>query len=180
MPSPARRRPDRRRNPRAGAEVPLEFDDLDELARAYLAVLAIGLAPADAAADPRLRPDHATAVTYALWRGEPPTRYLAQDEPTADLARRLEQAATSLEQAGVLDLGGPSPSLLTGLGIPVGLGPAAPPFDVRRPPLVLDKWLAQRCLDRALSARPVYSYLMERYADSSEVWQQLDREGHLG
>ncbi|MCC7087883.1 MAG: hypothetical protein IT295_01920, partial [Dehalococcoidia bacterium] len=45
-------------------------------------------------------------------------------------------------------------------------------------PAVLDRYLAQLCMEQLFNIPAVYPYLMDRYAASGEVWRQLREDGY--
>jgi hypothetical protein len=51
-------------------------------------------------------------------------------------------------------------------------------LDLNQPPKVLDNYLAHRALDALLGHREVYTFLMAKYAASSEIWQRLVAQGY--
>lgn len=162
----------------------LNPEDLDELERVLLGVLGAGLVPSSIAGDPSFRYDSLTAVSFAMWQGLPRETYL---EPSATRAseafqRQLSDAVYDLEQRRVLVVSGPSPEMLLDLDASASGGAvharreAMPNFD--QEPAIFDRYLAGRCLDEILRNAAVYRFIMDRYADSSEIWQRHYKESN--
>ena len=68
-------------------------------------------------------------------------------------------------------------------GMPAAAGGFEPGLqvDMVRPdeqPAVLDRYLAQLCMEQLFNVPAVYPFLMERYAASGEVWRRLREEGY--
>lgn len=156
--------------------------DLSPLEQTFLAVVAAGLVPSGlAGGDPTFRLDHVTAVCQALREGREPAAYLAPDGTAADPAfqQALREAAVELERKGVIGFGGPPAAVVPLAGAdqePPRRDPAA--VDFNQAPKVFDRFLSHECLDALMREKPAYHYLMERYAQSSEIWQQLARQGY--
>lgn len=152
--------------------------DLSELERVLLGVLGIGLAPSTLAGDPTLRYDYVTAVSLALWRGLPRDTYLDDGATLArDFQRELTAAVHALTQKRILEGEGPGSGVVLGLGGEPSM-PVVPEemADFNSQPRVFDRYLAGRCLDDVLKQPEVYRFIMDKYADSSEVWQRLYQE----
>ena len=162
----------------------LNPDDLGELERVLLGVLGAGLVPSSIAADPSFRYDYLTAVSFALWQGLPRETYLEPDgtRATEVFQRQLSDAVYELEQRRVLVVSGPSPEVLLdpSAGASGGAVPARREamanFD--QEPAIFDRYLAGRCLDEILRNTAVYRFIMDKYADSSEIWQQHYKESN--
>ena len=45
-------------------------------------------------------------------------------------------------------------------------------------PAVLDRYLAQLCMEQLFKLPDVYPFLMERYSASGEVWRRLREAGY--
>ncbi|MEP6872433.1 MAG: hypothetical protein ABI939_11375, partial [Anaerolineaceae bacterium] len=45
-------------------------------------------------------------------------------------------------------------------------------------PAVLDRYLAQLCMEKLFNVPAVYPFLMERYSASGEVWRRLRADGY--
>ena len=153
------------------ASVPERLTDIE---RALLGVLCAGLPPARAAGSDAFRLDYVTARVLGLLEGEA-ERHIADGRVTDAFRDRLRGAVASLSEAGILaqpPAGAPAPAG----GYEEGLA-----LDVVEPdvhPAVLDRQLAQECMEGLFRARAVYPYLMERYSASGEVWRRLRAEGY--
>lgn len=149
-------------------------ESLADLERALLGVLCVGLPPARAAGSDTYRVDYVTARVLGLLEGEE-ARHLAGERVTMAFRERLREAIASLTEAGIL------------ADKPAG-APAAPggyeeglAIDVVEPdahPTVLDRHLAQECMETLFRVKAVYPYLMERYSASGDVWRRLRAEGY--
>lgn len=150
-------------------------DDLDELEIALLGVLCVGLPPSRAAGSDTFRVDFVTAVVAGL-QGEGRREVnLTRDgervspEFRARLRSTIESlAAKELVVAQAAGMPAAAGSYEAGLAIDL--------VDPDEQPAVLDRYLAQLCMERLFNVPAVYPYLMERYAASGEVWRTL-REG---
>jgi hypothetical protein len=150
-------------------------EDLDVLERTILGVLSVGLPPSKAAGSDTFRVDHVTAVIAGMQEASDRTANLQADEVrvTPGFRERLRAAIRSLEAKEIVIA-------------PVSGMPAAPGgfeaglvLDIVDPdeqPVVLDRYLAQLCMEVLFNIPEVYPYLMERYSSSGEVWRRL-REG---
>ncbi len=149
-------------------------ESLADIERALLGVLCVGLPPARAAGSDTFRVDYVTARVLGLLEGEG-ERHLAGERATLAFRDRLREAIASLTEAGIL------------AEKPAG-APAAPggyeeglAIDVVEPdahPTVVDRHLAQECMETLFRVKAVYPYLMERYSASGEVWRRLRAEGY--
>jgi len=158
----------------------LTIHDLSELELVALGVIGAGLAPSSVAHDSSFRLESLTAISLALSRGLPAAALLTSDG-SAGSAFQAELAATyhALDAKRILGLGGPPTGVLLEPGDgevrqqSVSKTPAArlPNFD--QYPVVLDRHLAGRCLDELLKHPDVYTFIMGKYADSSEIWQRV-------
>jgi len=174
----------------------LTIHDLGELESVALGVIGAGLVPSSVAHDSTFRLDSLTAISLALSRGLPSDAFLSSDG-SARPAFQSELAAAyyELDAKRILGLGGPPTNVLLEPGegeirrydppktpaaaTPVtssARGPAArlPNFD--QYPTVLDRHLAGRCLDKLLKHPDVYTFIMGKYADSSEIWQRVYKQ----
>ncbi|HJP41398.1 MAG TPA: hypothetical protein QGF35_06805 [Dehalococcoidia bacterium] len=154
-----------------------EVSDLEELEVAVLGVLSLGLPPSRAAGDETFRVDHCVAVVEGLRRNGSATSHLVDGGPAiaSTFAESLAGAMASLEVKGLV------------VAQPHGL-PAAPgefdtglEIDVVNPdthPAVLDRRLAQQCLDRLLGLKDVYPFLMQQYARAGEFWRSARASGY--
>ena len=148
--------------------------DLNDVEVALLGVLCVGLPPSRAAGDDRFRVDYVTAVVAGLRETGEERRHLAGDVRITEAFREeLQNAVASLTEKEVL------------AQQPAGM-PAAPggfeeglAIDVVNPdvhPALMDRYLAQECMEVLFRVPAVYPYLMGMYAKSGEVWRRL-REG---
>lgn len=147
---------------------------LADIERALLGVLCVGLPPAKAAGDDAFRVDCVTARVLGLLEGEA-ERHLDGGRVTAAFRERLRAAIATLAAVGVL---AEQPA-----GAPVAAGGVDPALalDVVAPdahPAVLDRQLAQECMESLFGVKAVYPYLMERYAASGAVWRRLRADGY--
>lgn len=143
-------------------------ESLADIERALLGVLCVGLPPARAAGSDAFRVDYVTARILGLLEGDA-ERHLAGDRVTVAFRDRLREAIASLSEAGILADQPPG-------GFEEGLA-----IDVVEPdahPTVLDRHLAQECMETLFQVKAVYPYLMERYSASGEVWRRLRAEGY--
>jgi hypothetical protein len=150
-------------------------EDLDDLEVALLGALCVGLPPSRSAGDDSFRVDYVTAVISGLQTSGRHELHLLRDGATVSpaFAEALRGTIDGLVEKGIV------------ARPPVGM-PAAPGMfeaglevDVVRPdeqPAVLDRYLAQACMERLFNNPAVYPFLMERYTASGEVWRKL-REG---
>ncbi len=149
-------------------------DSLGSVERALLGVLCVGLPPARAAGSDSFRVDYVTARVLGLLEGDH-ARHIAGERVTAAFRDHLREAVESLAEAGILarqPAGVPAPPG----GYEEGLA-----IDVVEPdvhPAVLDRQLAQECMESLFRLKAVYPYLMERYSTSGEVWRRLRAEGY--
>jgi hypothetical protein len=157
----------------------VEPQQLSELERVLLTVLAAGLAPSALAGNPSFRLDVLCARTLALLRREPAQTYLASEaEARPDFQRWLSAAVHSLTDRRILVAGGESSSAyvpIEGEPEPVGLSHELVDFNVF--PAVFERHLAGRCLDELLRDPEVYRFIMDKYAESTEIWQRAARQG---
>jgi hypothetical protein len=151
--------------------------DLDPLEVAFLGVLCVGLPPSKAAGSDTFRVDHVTAVIVGLQAGGERNLHLEADGPAIQPAfrQRLRAAIESLTEKGIL------------AEQPAGMPAAAGGFegglelDLVNPdsqPAVMDRYLAQLCMEVLFNIPAVYPFLMERYAASGEVWRRLRDGGY--
>ena len=149
-------------------------ESLAPIERALLGVLCVGLPPARAAGDDALRVDCVTARVLGLLEGAA-ERHLQGSRVTLAFRASLREAIASLAEMGVLAEQAPGVPAAAG-GYEAGLA-----IDLVEPdahPVVLDRHLAQQCMEALFAVKPVYPYLMERYAASGEVWRRLCAEGY--
>jgi hypothetical protein len=150
-------------------------EDLDVLERTLLGVLSIGLPPSKAAGSDTFRVDHVTAVIAGMQEGAGREGYLREDGLRVSPAfrERLREAIRSLEEKEIVV------APVSGMPAAAGGFEAGLVLDLVDPdeqPAVLDRYLAQLCMEGLFNIREVYPYLMERYSSSGEVWRRL-REG---
>lgn len=149
-------------------------EDLDMLECTLLGVLSVGLPPSKAAGSDTFRVDHVTAVIAGMQEGDRGL-HLQPDgvRVTPGFRERLRAVIQSLQEKEIVVA-------------PVSGMPAAPGgfeaglvldlVDPDEQPAVLDRYLAQLCMEVLFNIPEVYPYLMERYSSSGEVWRRL-REG---
>ena len=152
-------------------------EDLTSDEQAILGVLCVGLPPARAAEDEHFRVDHVTAVVCSLFETGESTAYLDKDEITVlpVFRNRLREVISSLAGRGILADQPP------GMPSPPGSFEAGLAIDLVNPdehPAVLDRVLAQQCLEVLLRNSVIYPYLMERYSASGEIWRKLREQGY--
>lgn len=153
--------------------------DLTPLERAYLGILAMGLAPARLARDPSLRLDYVTAVAAALLDGQSRDHHLAGPgtEVTPEFTRALTDAVLALDAKGILFAAAPPPPDIAGDPEFVR-APAPRVLDFDNHPRIQDRYLAQQCMDAILRHPAAYEFLMAKYQDSGDVWGRLYHDGH--
>jgi len=150
-------------------------EDLDLLERTLLGVLSVGLPPSKAAGSDTFRVDHVTAVIAGIQEGGDRALYLQEDGVRVSPAfrERLRAAIRSLEAKEIVA------APVAGMPAAAGGFEAGLVLDLVDPdeqPAVLDRYLAQLCMEVLFNIPEVYPYLMERYSSSGEVWRRL-REG---
>ena len=155
----------------------LKLEDLTSDEQVILGVLCVGLPPSRAAADEHFRVDHVTAVICSLFETGEDATYLDADNITvlANFRTRLRSVISDLAERGIL---ADQPA---GLPSPPGSFEAGLSVDLVNPdehPAVLDRFLAQQCMEILLRNPVVYPYLMGRYSASGEVWRKLREEGY--
>ena len=155
----------------------LRPSDLADLEVALLGVLCLGLPPSKSAGDDGFRVDYVTAVVAALQTDGKRDVYLAGDGSGILKGFRtvFRGAIQSLREKGVL---ADQPA-----GMPAAAGgfEAGLQIDMVNPdeqPAVLDRYLAQECMEALFNIPAVYPYLMERYAAAGEVWRRLREDGY--
>ncbi|HCU99858.1 MAG TPA: hypothetical protein DGL25_01550 [Dehalococcoidia bacterium] len=155
-------------------EPPPSPESLTDIERALLGVLCVGLPPARAAGNNTFRIDYVTAKVLSLLDGET-NRHLANGRVTVAFQNQLKKTITSLSEAGILAEQPPDLPAAPG-GYEEGLL-----IDLVEPdahPTVLDRHLAQECMEALFQVKDVYPYLMERYSTSGEIWRRLRAEGY--
>ena len=155
----------------------LRPSDLSDLEVALLGVLCLGLPPSKSAGDDGFRVDYVTAVVAGLETEGKRDLYLADDGSGVLKGFRtvLRVAIQSLRDKGIL-VDQPSGMPAAAGGFEAGLQ-----IDMVNPdeqPAVLDRYLAQECMEALFNIPAVYPYLMERYAAAGEVWRRLRESGY--
>ena len=149
-------------------------EDLDMLECTLLGVLSVGLPPSKAAGSDTFRVDHVTAVIAGMQEGDRAAHLQADGvRVTPAFRARLRAAIESLEAKDIV--------VAPAAGMPAAPGgfEAGLVLDLVDPdeqPAVLDRYLAQLCMEVLFNIPEVYPYQMERYSASGEVWRRL-REG---
>lgn len=150
-------------------------EDLEPIAIALLGVLCVGLPPSRAAGDDNFRVDHVTAEVASLLGTGVRGANLQPGSGSVTPAFR-DSLRAAIDGLAALGIVAEQPA-----GMPAATGSfeAGLAIDMVNPdqhPAVLDRYLAQQCMEALFNAPAVYPYLMERYAKSGEVWRRL-REG---
>ena len=152
-------------------------EDLAPLEVALLGVLCLGLPPSRSAGSDTFRVDHVTAVVAGLFETGAHAANLGPDalRVTPDFAARLHAAIDALAAKELV--------LRQVPGMPAAAGgyEAGLLLDLVNPdeqPAVLDRYLAQLCMEKLFNVPEVYPFLMERYAASGEVWRRLREDGY--
>jgi hypothetical protein len=153
-------------------------EDLEPLEVALLGVLCVGLPPSRAAGSDTFRVDHVTAVVVGLQEAERRELHLETDgvRVSAAFRVRLRETVESLTAKELVVRQAAGMPAAPG-GFEAGL--AIDLVDPDEQPAVLDRYLAQLCMEQLFNIPAVYPFLMERYAASGEVWRRL-REGGYG
>jgi hypothetical protein len=155
--------------------MPYNPEDMAPLEVSLLGVLCLGLPPSRAAGSDTFRVDHVTAVVAALQAGEQRDTNLGPDgvHITAEFGARLRETIDGLVEKGlVVHASGGMPAAAGGYEAGLELDLVNPDEH----PAVLDRYLAQACMEQLFRVAAVYPFLMERYSASGEVWRKL-REG---
>lgn len=152
-------------------------EDLAPLEVALLGVLSVGLPPSRAAGSDTFRVDHVTAVVHALATSGEPAGHLGPDRVkiAPEFRAALRAAIESLSAKGLVmaqPAGAPAAAGGFEAGLQIDL------VDPDEHPVVLDRYLAQLCMEHLFNIPAVYPYLMERYAASGEVWRRLREDGY--
>ncbi len=152
-------------------------EDLSPLEVALLGVLSVGLPPSRAAGSDTFRVDHVTAVVHGLASSGERSTHLGPDGVKIAPAFRAElrSAIESLSGKGlVVAQAAGEPAAAGGFeaGLQIDL------VDPDEHPAVLDRYLAQLCMEQLFNIPAVYPYLMDRYAASGEVWRRLREDGY--
>ena len=152
-------------------------EDLTSLEVALLGVLCIGLPPSKSAGDNGFRVDHVTAEVASLQ---------ATGATGANLASAggpVTPAFRAVLRETILSLTAKEIVAEQPIGMPAAAGgyEAGLQLDVVDPdeqPAVMDRYLAQLCMEKLFNLPAVYPYLMDRYAKSGEVWRRLREDGY--
>jgi hypothetical protein len=150
-----------------GDLAPLEID--------LLGVLCLGLPPSRAAGSDTFRVDHVTAVVAALHEGRERDAFLASDgvRVTPEFRALLRSVIDGLVAKELLaPTEGGMPAAAGGFEAGLAIDMVVPDEH----PAVLDRYLAQLCMEELFNIPAVYPFLMERYAASGDIWRRL-REG---
>lgn len=154
-----------------------EVADLDATEIALLGVLCLGLPPSRAAGDETFRVDHVTAVAEALMAGRDRSAFLESDgvRVSRSFQDRLRNAIASLTAKEIL--------IQQAIGMPAAAGgyEAGLLIDMVTPdehPVVLDRYLAQQCMETLFRLPAVYPFLMLQYTRSGEFWQKARADGY--
>jgi len=147
-------------------------EDLDELEIALLGVLCLGLPPARVAGSDTFRVDHVTAVVRSLAEGGDGREHLSSDgvHVTREFAGTLRATIERLVEKELVAHQAP------GMPAAAGTFEEGMALDLINPdehPAVLDRYLAQLCMEQLFNIPAVYPVLMERYAASGEVWRRI-------
>ncbi|MGH2633323.1 MAG: hypothetical protein ACRDG3_07920 [Tepidiformaceae bacterium] len=152
-------------------------EDLSPLEVAVMGVLCVGLPPSRAAGSDTFRVDHVAAVVHGLQSGNEAAEFLGTDgvHISAAFAEKLRAAIAMLAEKELVtaqEVGSPAAAG----GFEAGLA-----IDMVNPddhPAVLDRYLAQLCMEELFKLPAVYPFLMERYSASGEVWRRLREDGY--
>ena len=152
-------------------------EDLAPLEQALLGVLSVGLPPSRSAGSDTFRVDHVTAVVASLAAHGTKDAYLGPDgvHVTPEFRSELKAAVEALVEKGIV--------VSQAAGMPAAAGgyEAGLVIDMVDPdetPAVLDRFLAQLCMEELFQMPAVYPFLMERYSASGEVWRRLRDGGY--
>lgn len=137
-----------------------------------LGALCLGLPPARVAGSDTFRVDHVTAVVCSLAQGGDGRQFLGPDgvHVTREFGQRLKQTIGQLADKGLVEHQAP------GMPAAAGTFEEGMALDLVNPdehPAVLDRYLAQLCMEQLFNIPAVYPVLMERYAASGEVWRRI-------
>jgi len=150
--------------------------DLGAVEIALLGVLSVGLPPSRSADDDTFRVDHVTAVVAGLHAGNA-AMHLEADSVRVSGAFRAELRA-AIESLAAREI---VADAMAGMPAAPGGFEAGLEIDLVNPdehPALLDRYLAQQCMEQLFEVAAIYPYLMERYAKSGEVWRRLRAGGY--
>lgn len=157
--------------------MPYQPEDLSPLEQAVLGVLMVGLPPSRAAGSDTFRVDHVAAVVHGLQTMGLRETFLLPDgvHVTEAFRGKLREAIAGLAAREIVT----QPAM----GMPAAPGgfEAGLEIDMVNPdehPAVLDRYLAQACMELLFRNGDVYPFLMERYAASGEIWRRLRQGGY--
>ena len=151
--------------------------DLSAVEVALLGVMCVGLPPSKAAGDDGFRVDHVTAVVVGLREGAGREAHLVPGSAAVTPAfRTLVRAAIAALTAKGIVAEQPAGMPAAAGGFEAGL--EIDMVDPDEQPAVMDRFLAQQCMEVLFGHKAVYGYLMERYAKSGEVWRRLRAGGY--
>ena len=154
----------------------LQPEDLDLMERTVLGALSIGLPPSKSAGSDTFRVDHVCAVLAGLQEsGERGAYLLADGRVSPEFRARLRATLEGLEAKELVRAPVPGMPAAAG-GFEAGL--ELDMVDPDEQPAVVDRYLAQLCMETLFNVPAVYPYLMERYSASGEVWRRLREEGY--
>ena len=154
-------------------------EDLDEIEVALLGVLCLGLPPARVAGSDTFRVDHVTAVVASLAGGGDGREFVGEDgvHVTREFGETLRGAIARLVEKQLVA------HQAAGMPAAAGTFEEGMALDLVNPdehPAVLDRYLAQLCMEQLFNIPAVYPVLMERYAASGEVWRRIADGGAGG
>ena len=152
-------------------------EDLTDLEICVLGVLCVGLPPSRAAGSDAFRVDHVCAVVHGLqFEGRGETNLRPDGIAiTPEFAAALNETVESLQTKELV--------VRQAAGMPAAAGgfEAGLQIDLVTPdehPALLDRYLAQLCMEKLFNIPAVYPFLMERYSASGEVWRRLRADGY--
>lgn len=152
-------------------------EDLAPLERALLGVLSVGLPPSRSAGSDTFRVDHVTAVVAGLAANGSKDTHLGPDgiHVTREFRADLKATVEALVEKGIVAAQAAGMPAAAG-GYEAGL--VIDMVDPDETPAVLDRFLAQLCMEHLFNIPAVYPFLMERYSASGEVWRRLRDGGY--
>ena len=152
-------------------------EDLSPLELCVMGVLCVGLPPSRAAGSDTFRVDHVAAVVHGLQSGEQATAFLGPDgvHISPAFGQQLKAAISMLaEKELVTPQEGGAPAAAGGFEAGLAIDMVNPDDH----PALLDRYLAQLCMEELFKQPAVYAFLMERYSASGEVWRRLRQDGY--
>jgi hypothetical protein len=157
--------------------VPYQPEDLSPLECALLGVLMAGLPPSRSAGSDTFRVDHVAAVVHGLQTTGNRDEFLSADgvQVTAEFRGSLRAAIASLAAREIVaNAQGAMPAAAGGFEAGLQIDLVNPDEHAA----VLDRYLAQLCMETLFNKPAVYPFLMERYAASGEIWRRLREQGY--